>query len=133
MNRDNRVICLIVTLIFLNAFSGAFAANVHYTYDELNRLTKVEYEDGTVVEYTYDAAGNRLTKAVAPNMPPNTPASPSIVNGATGVSVNADPGWTGGDPNVGDTVTYDIYLDTNNPPTTRIASGLTSPSFDPGL
>jgi hypothetical protein len=78
----------------------------------------VEYADGTVVEYSYDAAGNRLTKSVVPNNPPNAPASPAIGNGAGNEDVNADLGWTGGDPNAGDTVSYDIYLDTNNSPTT---------------
>ncbi|QEH70636.1 stalk domain-containing protein [Cellulosilyticum sp. ST5] len=29
-----------------------------YTYDDLNRLTKVTYESGVVIEYTYDQAGN---------------------------------------------------------------------------
>jgi YD repeat-containing protein len=32
-----------------------------YIYDELNRLTQVIYEDGRVVTYAYDAAGNRIT------------------------------------------------------------------------
>jgi YD repeat-containing protein len=30
-----------------------------YTYDELGRLETVTFEDGSVVEYEYDAAGNR--------------------------------------------------------------------------
>src|SRR4030095_2690574 len=30
-----------------------------YGYDALGQLTRVEYADGRVVEYTYDAAGNR--------------------------------------------------------------------------
>lgn len=44
---------------------GAFAQSTNtYEYDNLNRLTKVTYADGTVVQYTYDAVGNRLTKTV---------------------------------------------------------------------
>ncbi len=29
-----------------------------YTYDKLNRLKSVTYEDGSMVEYEYDANGN---------------------------------------------------------------------------
>jgi YD repeat-containing protein len=36
-----------------------------YTYDKLNRLTRADYSDGTYEAYTYDAMGNRLTKATA--------------------------------------------------------------------
>jgi YD repeat-containing protein len=32
-----------------------------YKYDKLNRLTGIDYEDGTKVTYTYDAVGNRIT------------------------------------------------------------------------
>ena len=32
-----------------------------YTYDPLNRLTQVAYDNGTSIGYTYDAAGN-ITK-----------------------------------------------------------------------
>ena len=35
-----------------------------YTYDDLNRLTAVEYPNGGTVAYTYDAVGNRLTRTV---------------------------------------------------------------------
>jgi YD repeat-containing protein len=42
----------------------ALAGNVSYTYDALNRLTRAAYEDGTVVEYSYDAAGNRTRHVV---------------------------------------------------------------------
>lgn len=31
-----------------------------YKYDELNRLKQVNYEDGSLVKYTYDANGNIL-------------------------------------------------------------------------
>ena len=33
-------------------------AATSYAYDELNRLTKVTYDDGRSISYVYDAAGN---------------------------------------------------------------------------
>ncbi len=39
--------------------SSALAAPVNYFYDELNRLKRVEYPDGTVIKYDYDKLGNR--------------------------------------------------------------------------
>lgn len=45
---------------------GAFAQSTNtYEYDNLNRLTKVTFANGAVVQYSYDAVGNRLTKTVA--------------------------------------------------------------------
>ena len=51
------------------------ASSVSYTYDALNRLSKVNCGNGSVLTYSYDAAGNRLTysgvvtnDAVAPNV-----------------------------------------------------------------
>ena len=43
-----------------------WAGQVGYTYDELSRLTRVDVGDsaGTVIEYSYDAAGNRTSHVV---------------------------------------------------------------------
>ncbi|MEW6296034.1 MAG: RHS repeat domain-containing protein, partial [Candidatus Diapherotrites archaeon] len=40
------------------------ATTAQYTYDTLSRLEQVQYEDGTIIHYTYDAAGNRTAREV---------------------------------------------------------------------
>lgn len=40
---------------------------------------------------------------------PNTPSNPSPSDGATCVATNATISWSGGDPDIGDTVTYTVY------------------------
>ena len=52
--------CLILTTLFFSLAKGTSAATIAYTYDNLNRLTKVDYGNGIAEEYTYDSAGNRL-------------------------------------------------------------------------
>lgn len=65
------------------------------------------------------------------NNPPNTPNNSNPVNHAISVDINADLSWTGGDPDSGDTVTYDIYFGTtSNPP--LVKSDHTSNSYNPG-
>ncbi|WP_229012964.1 RHS repeat domain-containing protein [Paraburkholderia gardini] len=58
----------IVSLTFsVTAFS---ASNASYTYDALGRLTTVVYVDGakrTVINYGYDAAGNRTSTSTVPS------------------------------------------------------------------
>jgi YD repeat-containing protein len=49
---------MIISLFFTSVLSS-YSETINYVYDELNRLKRVEYEDGTIVEYTYDEAGNR--------------------------------------------------------------------------
>ena len=56
----NSLISLILGCLLLNV-PIAFGATVTYSYDTLNRLTSVDYGNGTTINYTYDPAGNRLT------------------------------------------------------------------------
>lgn len=60
-----------------------------YTYDNLNRLTKVVYSNGTTITYTYDALGNRLTKKV-------TGATSTIYTITTAVTPAGSGSVTGG-------------------------------------
>lgn len=50
------------------------------------------------------------------NTPPNTPSNPTPYNGAVDVSISTDLSWSGGDPDAGDTVRYDVYFGTSSPP-----------------
>jgi len=51
------------------------------------------------------------------NNPPNQPSHPVPDDQETDISINTDLAWEGGDPDDGDTVTYDVYFGpTINPP-----------------
>ena len=55
--------------------SSSHAEQVTHSYDNLNRLIKSDYGNGNVIDYAYDAAGNRTsqkvtTTAAVPNKPP---------------------------------------------------------------
>jgi YD repeat-containing protein len=52
------------------------AAVISYAYDSLNRLTNVNYGNGSVISYTYDAAGNRLAYS---GVVANDTVAPTIV------------------------------------------------------
>lgn len=54
----------ILTIILI--FQGFFAFCQTFIRDDLNRITKVEYSDGSYIEYTYDKLGNVLNKVVNP-------------------------------------------------------------------
>ena len=67
----------------------------------------------------------------APNLPPYTPSNPSPEDGALYVDPDDDLYWTGGDPNPGDTVTYNVYFGTSSSPP-EIVTNQTETSYDPG-
>lgn len=59
MRKGKRIVVMLtcIQIIFASVVT-AFAEE--YEYDELNRVTKVTYDDGTYVEYFYDANGNLI-------------------------------------------------------------------------
>jgi YD repeat-containing protein len=57
-----RIILFVASILIIN---GTFAQSTNtYEYDNLNRLTKVTYANGAVVQYQYDNVGNRTKKMV---------------------------------------------------------------------
>jgi hypothetical protein len=67
------------------------------------------------------------------NMPPSVPAGPSPPNNAVGVAVDVDLGWNVCTDPDGDPVTYDVYFGPGGVPSTPVATGLTTPTYDLGL
>jgi len=58
----NILIILLLLTCNLNA-----QQTINYQYDDLRRLIRVDYGNGSVMNYTYDANGNRLTETVNSN------------------------------------------------------------------
>ncbi|MCK4995765.1 MAG: hypothetical protein KAR55_02655, partial [Thermoplasmatales archaeon] len=67
--------------------------------------------------YGETKAGPKWSFTTGDNDPPYTPSNPSPADGATEVPIDITLSWSGGDPNPGDTVLYDLYFGTtSNPP-----------------
>jgi len=65
------------------------------------------------------------------NTPPYEPINPSPEDDAVDVLINSNLSWTGGDPDPGDTVTYDVYFGTMNPPP-QVVAGQPGTTYEPG-
>ena len=78
----------------------------------------------------YDMSWVTFTQSGGNNAP-YTPSNPNPLNHATSIDVNADLSWTGGDPDSGDTVTYDVYFGTSSPPP-KVVTGQSGTTYDPG-
>jgi len=67
------------------------------------------------------------------NDAPEIPSDPVPADAAGDILINFDLSWTGGDPNPGDTVTYDVYFEAGNPsPAILLCDDATTESCDPG-
>jgi|GEM_PF-1665088 len=90
--------------LMATAISAPAHAGAQYFYDAAGRLIKVVYSNGVVIEYRYDAAGNRqqITTAVAPNVAPVARND----TGSTGASMSVDVAVLSNDTDAdGDTLT----------------------------
>jgi len=76
--QTNKINKSILTGFFLAASWCCYADAITYEYDSLNRLTRVVYDETTSIEYTYDAAGNRLRKLVIQPPNPDTDLSGTV-------------------------------------------------------
>jgi C1A family cysteine protease len=93
-----------------------------------NGYMRIEYG---VCDIGYRAV--RINYIGAQNYPPKVPSNPNPDDGETGVIVNTDLSWTGGDPNYGDTVTYDIYFEADDStPDVLVSDNQPGTSYDPG-
>ncbi len=79
---------LSATIMFLGFFTilaiTSHAESVSYFFDDLGRLERVVYDNHTVIQYTYDGAGNRLQEIIRID---STPPAGSIV-------INSDAAFT---------------------------------------
>ncbi|MCK9212399.1 MAG: fibronectin type III domain-containing protein [Ignavibacteriaceae bacterium] len=63
------------------------------------------------------------------NNAPSTPSNPIPIDGTTEVSRSPVLSWTCSDPDAGDSVKYDLYLASVNPPNTLTASSWIYPNY----
>jgi hypothetical protein len=97
------------------------------TWGNMQGFFKIAYGQCNI---EYEMSWVTFTQSTS-NSAPNTPSSPNPSNHATGISTTADLSWTGGDPDIGDTVTYDVYFGTTSPPTS-VTTGQSGTTYDPG-
>jgi len=115
-----------------------FASDKNVGDGEYNHVNS-NFSDFDTTYYWYVKVNDSIFTVESPifhftteeNLPPNTPSSPDPPDGATLVSINEILSWSGGDPNYGDTVKYDVYFGTSSSPPI-VAEDISNTAYDPG-
>ena len=109
-----------------NAATGAF------TYSPTENETGSDSFTFKVNDGKVDSINATVTVAIsAVNDAPESPSDPTPADSASDVSTDTSLAWSCSDVD-GDSLTYDVYLGTANPPVTAVSSSQTKTSFDPG-
>jgi hypothetical protein len=105
--------------------------NAWTTHRTIRLVGQAPYREHLLHLFDKDSTGSYtlVYEATGMNNLPNVPSSPTPPDSATNISVKVMLGWQGGDPDAGDTVTYDVYLDTNNPPLNKVSTNQTPISY----
>lgn len=64
LSSTQRRVGTLAAMLLLATAAPSSAGTVRYSYDAQGRLAMVTYSDGTIISYTYDAAGNRTASSV---------------------------------------------------------------------
>lgn len=104
-----------------------------YSYDHMERLTRIQYGDGSTVDYVYDNLGNRLIKSTTlggppSNTPPSAVSNPNIANGGTNIAITPSLSWSAAFDS--DAVAYYVYFGTT--PAPPLVSSGWGTNFSPG-
>ncbi len=105
--------------------NGSFGYTPTVGYNGIDSFTYKAF-DG--IDYSNEAT---VKIWVISNNPPYNPSNPSPSDGKTNIDRNKILSWSGGDPDSGDAVTYDVYFGISNPPS-KISSNQSGTNYDPG-
>jgi hypothetical protein len=100
------IIIALLMLVFLIGNIG-LANAISYTYDSLNRLESVDYENGYTIQYSYDNNGN-ITSCIQsiPNVTPLSPQFVTIIQSANQIDLS----WEAVNENVnGNPIIVEFY------------------------
>lgn len=87
-------------LVGMSLALPATASIIDYIYTE-GRLTGLEYDDGTVVQYSYDSNGNRTATVVIPPVDATPPTVPGNVIAAVSSPTQIGLTWSASSDAVG--------------------------------
>jgi hypothetical protein len=100
--------------------------------DLLEFETRYDWKIISWDEYGYSTVGSTWYFTTEANLPPYNPSEPIPADGEIDVPIEKILKWTGGDPNEGERVIYDVYFGTNNPPS-LVKEDILQSAYDPGI
>ena len=104
-----------------------------YNPGNINSNTKYYWKIISIDNYGANTSGPIWDfTTIYVNQPPNIPSNPTPGDGKKSINIDQDLSWMGGDPDAGDTVTYDVYFGSMLP-LEKVASNISTPTYNPGI